>query len=161
MFYTSVKTIVPPEISLKIFADDIKIYARTARRHILQHTMQKFDEWCDSLDLKLSVEKCVVLHLGRRNAKHAYFINGLLVKKSESVENLGVTTTNSLKYSQHTYEIVKKAAKRSFFITRSFVIKDPEAYRRLFGTYVRGDCFKTQPFEIAITFFVAIARYPF
>ena len=51
--------------------------------------------------LTLNFLVCVVLHLGRRNVRQAYFINGKQARTRESLRDLGVMTTNTLKYSQH------------------------------------------------------------
>lgn len=74
----------------------------------LQRTMREFDAWSSAVDLKLSVEKCVVLHIGKGNRRH--FIDGRPVTPVDAVKDLGITTTPNLRYSEHTTDVSRRAA---------------------------------------------------
>ena len=51
--------------------------------------------------MNFNADKCKVLHIGYRNTKANYTLNGTQLKKVDSEVNLGVTTSSNLKPSQH------------------------------------------------------------
>ena len=96
LYTNSLAEVLQDPISFKTYADDTKICAKVnndddARQ--LQNAINDFHRWTKSLDLKLSVEKCVVMHCGNGNAKHDHFIEGQRLKAVGRVLDLGVITT--------------------------------------------------------------------
>lgn len=56
-------------ISYKTYADDTKMYAKVNSiddSKVLQRAIDDFYEWTKSFDLRLSVEKCLVMHCGKK-----------------------------------------------------------------------------------------------
>lgn len=139
LYINSLEYILPPTISTKVYADDIKIYARAdteSQRSLLQQTLNDFSQWCTALDLKLSVEKCAVLHFGHRNAHRTYAIYNQTIQSDTTVKDLGVVTLTSLKYSDHVNGVTLRASRRANWILRAFSLTDPALYIKLFTIYV-------------------------
>ncbi len=64
-----------------------------------------------------------VMHIGYRNEKAKYILNGTQLKSVDSQVDLGVTISNSLKLSQQCSEAIKRANKIIGLIGRSFEYK--------------------------------------
>ncbi len=63
------------------------------------------------------------MHIGYRNEKANYILNGTQLKSVDSQVDLGVTISNSLEPSQQCSEAIKKANKIIGLIGRSFEYK--------------------------------------
>ena len=124
---------------MKVYADDVKFYCvvnNVEDKEKLQGALDRFYEWTKQLDLKLSIEKCMVMHFGARNHNYVYTLCDQEIIKTTIVKDLGVLTTPDLKYSEHVKEIVTKASRRANWILRSFIVSEPELYIKLFNCYV-------------------------
>ena len=86
--------------------------------------------------MKLSIEKCLVMHCGKKNANYEYFIDGGKLNTTSRAKGLGVLMTPGFNYCEQTREAVNKAARQANFILRCFVLTDADVYMKLFQTYV-------------------------
>lgn len=140
LFYTnSIKSLLPENVKVKIYADDTKIYSivnNSDDARIFQEAVHSFYKWTVSLDLLLSLGKCNVMHYGRQNKRFPYFIDNQQIMPVNSVRDLGIILTPDLKFSEQAREVVNKASRRTNFILRSFTINKPEVYYRLFDVYI-------------------------
>lgn len=139
LYINSIMYIFPPSISVKIYADDVKIYSKadsSVERSTLQRALDNFAEWTADLDLLLTIEKCAVLHFGHGNPRHVYTIGGSPLRNVDTMRDLGVITSTKLKYTEHVTDVVLRATRRANWILRSFVLTDPAIYAKLFLTYV-------------------------
>ena len=62
---------------LKIFADDTKVYIPIESdddRLKLQKSIDELVKWSERWMIKFNSEKCKILHLGKDNPKHKYYI---------------------------------------------------------------------------------------
>ena len=50
--------------------------------------LNKFYEWANDLDLKLSLEKCTVFHMGYLNQRYNYTLGGIALQKTSLVRDL-------------------------------------------------------------------------
>ena len=104
LYTNSVGDVLPDGINFKVYADYIKMYTEIngyADAQKFQCALDKFYEWSNTLDLKLSVEKCSVLHIGHRNQRYDYTLNDTVLCKTVLVCDLGVKTGPTLKYPEH------------------------------------------------------------
>ena len=72
IYTNSIKDALPDGVAYKVYADNTKIYARVneaADHRKLQGAIDDFLRWTKSLDLILSVERCLVMHCGRKNQR--------------------------------------------------------------------------------------------
>ena len=139
MYTHSLKCITPQAVHVKIYADDVKMYIPVSDINniaIIQETLDKFLEWCEGLDLRLSVNKCAVLHFGHNNPSHTYTPGTEQLAAKSSIKDLGVLTTNMLNYTPRILEVVADASRKMIWIMRAFILKDPSLYVRLYKQYV-------------------------
>jgi len=115
------------------FADDTKIFGvvNSIEEHAgMQDDLNKLLSWSKEWQMLFNVEKCKVMHFGRRNASY----NQLASKSLDEVleeKDLGVTITCDLKTSQHcthAYNAKKKNKANRILgvINRSIVYKSKE-----------------------------------
>jgi len=133
------------ECGIKIFADDTKAYAEVDNsdesRVRVQNSIDRLAEWTDKWLLKFNSDKCKVLHLGKDNPLHEYFIgNGserCKIDTSDVERDLGVMVDGGLSFETHINVTVKKASKISGLLVRSISNKSKEIMVPLFKTLVR------------------------
>jgi hypothetical protein len=76
---------------------------------LLQCGLNKLGLWAEAWQLKISVPKCSVLHLGSANPGITYLLNNIALSISSSVRDLGVTIDTNLRFSMHINNIVARA----------------------------------------------------
>ena len=89
----------------------------------MQNNLDKLSEWGQTWQMSFNENKCKVMHIGYRNEKAQYSLNGTQLKSVDSEVDLGVTISNNLKPSQQCSEAIKKANKIIGLIGRSFEYK--------------------------------------
>ncbi len=65
--------------TIQIFADDIKIYRKVndiRDEMLFQEDLNKLHQWSVKWPLKFYATKCKVMHLGSKNSKAEYMMNG-------------------------------------------------------------------------------------
>ena len=85
------------------FADDTKIANSVVSNEQvieMQNNLNKLSEWGQTWQMNYNTDKCKVLHIGYRNAKANYTLDGNQLKKVDSEVDLGVTISCNLKPSQ-------------------------------------------------------------
>ena len=116
------------------FADDLKIY--DSNPEVVQDTIDLVYEWSVHWRLPLAQNKINVLHLGAKNTREKYYINGNLIEPREVIRDLGVMIDEKLNFECHINQQIAKASAISAKILRSFLFGTPEEYMALFNTYV-------------------------
>ena len=87
--------------------------------------------------MKFNVDKCKVLHIGKRNDHVQYSMNGQQLSAVTKEKDLGVIISNDLKPSQQCSEVVKTANKLVGFIGRVFENKSEKVMLNLYNSLVR------------------------
>ncbi len=129
-----------PDCTVKLFADDVKVYKeiRAARDRIaLQRSLTALCEWARCWELVLSIDKCLYLQLGYRDISFTYTLNAHLLQPCSSARDLGVAVQYNLKPGLYCTEIALKANTRCKLILKSFLARNPQNLARAFITYVR------------------------
>ena len=119
---------LPNGIVIKLFADDCKVYVALTKpdsSNKLSLALTNIFDWLRSWQLKLSYEKCAVLHLGSRNPRNDYYIGNTIVSRCGSYRDLGIIVDEKLNFREHCNSIIRKAYQRINIIFRSFVTSDP------------------------------------
>ena len=122
------------------FADDTKIantVVSSEQKKEMQNNLDKLSEWGQRWQMSFNENKCKVMHIGYRNDKTIYFLNGTQLKSVDSEVDLGVTISNNLKPSQQCSEVIKKANKIIGLIGRSFEYKSKNTILTLYTSLVR------------------------
>ena len=129
---------------IKLFADDTKIY-RTIKgeedTQALQDDLDVLSRWSEDWMLDFNIDKCKVMHCGRRNQGATYTLtqDGLVhqLKTTDQEKDLGVLVENTLKPTLHCHQSANKAAAALRRIRKAFVDFDSSSFRMLYTTYVR------------------------
>ena len=103
---------MPISISSPQLCDDSKLYMSFSNQsdaQILQESLNSLYKWTEQWQLKISIDKCAVLHLGHHNQKMQYFINNVPIPSVDCIRDLGVHIDNNLSFSAHISSIIKKA----------------------------------------------------
>ena len=67
--------------SILKFADDTKVLEKAdegSEIQTIQDDLDKLDSWAGAWQMAFNVNKCKVMRLGERNARHPYFLEGIM-----------------------------------------------------------------------------------
>ena len=102
--------------SVKIFADDTKVYREIKNDNDVKDLQNAIDEmynWTNKWLLKFNKQKCKIIHLGNNNVKNDYFIGNedqrIPLDKSDLEKDLGIHIDEKLNFKEHIKKTVKKA----------------------------------------------------
>jgi ribonuclease P/MRP protein subunit RPP40 len=94
------------------FADDTKcwkVVENDSDMAELQETLDRLIEWADKWGMSFNADKCKVMHIGLRNPRHPYFMNGVKLGTTEEEKDVGVYVNPTLKPSNHCKRVAEKA----------------------------------------------------
>ena len=145
IFINDIDNVCYGRTSLKLFADDAKLYSEIDLNHSsssLQTSLNNLAAWADAWQLLINVEKCFVLSTVRskrsnQSISNKYYLNGVLLTNNACVLDLGVTISSDLSYTTHVNNIVAKALQRSSILFRGFASRNLQLLRKAFVTYIR------------------------
>ena len=145
LFVNDITDCMADNVTVKLFADDAKIYTIIDDFNIssnqLQHSLDLVASWADQWQLKLSPLKCSVMRLtGNRSSSHhgpSYTVGAYCLPNVSQCTDLGVSYDNHLHFKSHVCSIVKKAAGRAKCILKCFSSRDKLLLARAFSTFVR------------------------
>lgn len=129
--------------SLKMFADDTKIWARIRSKQdscVLQADLDNLMRWSDEWMMKFNCEKCKVMHIGHDLDTEYYMTaSGITTKLDVITEerDLGIIIANNLKPSLQCSKAAAKAMSVLGMIARHFGRLDRQDFLLLYKTYVR------------------------
>lgn len=95
-----------------VYADDCKLYIPDSVDNYnvkLQEDLNALYSFMESRQLDLSVAKCSVLHVGKRNKNFLYYLNGTELKSETIIRDLGLHITRNLKLHAHVDIVVNRA----------------------------------------------------
>ena len=131
--------------SLKLFADDTKIYRSISSaddRILLQEDLDRLSLWSVKWQLPFNINKCKVIHIGHNNSQYKYTMystnketNEITGVKEEN--DLGVICDSSLNFSSHINECIRKANQRLGLIRRNFKFINEKSFLLLYTSLVR------------------------
>lgn len=87
--------------------------------------------------MTLNETKCTVLHIGNKNPRKPYFVNGNQLEVVEYQKDLGVYITSNLKWETHIISITKKTNSILYIIRKAFFYIDKTLFLKLYKTYIR------------------------
>jgi len=141
LYVNDVCAVATGDVKMKLFADDIKMYAEVLPvanpGNELSETLYSVNEWAKKWQLSLAIRKCAALSIGHNNPKCEYSIDDVALENVDSIRDLGVTMSGSLKSSLHCQNVAAKAMKVVGLLFRAFSTKDKNVLLKAFVTYVR------------------------
>ena len=142
-YINDVTDIFHDTVSIKLFADDIKIYMEienNSQTVIFQEYINVVSDWANKWQLKLSYNKCHHLRVALRKSDESacYLLNNVPLSRVTSCTDLDVCINSVLSVSEHINNVVVKAKRLTSLLLRSFLSKDPMLLiTKAFTVYVR------------------------
>ena len=138
-FINDVTDHLDPASSIKLFADDIKLYTsfNNISPSILQSQLDIIQSWSSLWQLRISHSKCSILTIGPHQQPNNFVIDNIKIAHVDHVCDLGVTIDFQLKFRNHISNIVSKANQCKSLILRSFLSRNPVNLIRAFKVYIR------------------------
>src|SRR6266516_3209982 len=122
------------------FADDSKLWgiAETTQYSMdLQQDLNVLGNWAVKNQMEFNVNKCKVMHIGKKNVKEEYSLMGELIPVTREEKDLGVFFSDSFKPSLNCNKVGKSANKTVGMITRNISSRNSEGMLILYKTLVR------------------------
>ncbi len=139
LYVNDVGTAIPPEVGLKMFADDIKLflsYRHAYERRVLQDSLRCLSVWCSDNQLVIQCLKCAVLTLGSSHTD-SYEIDSQPVVLVDAMRDLGITVDAALSFRVHISNIVRKAYQSLSLLFKCFYTDNLPALLLAYTSYVR------------------------
>ena len=133
------------ESSMKMFADDTKLYRVIKTNNdieTLQRDLDELSDWSSKWLLKFNAGKCKTMHLGYHNEDHQYTMktdsgDRINLETTTEEKDVGVWLANNLKPSYHCGKAAKKAMSSLGLVKRTFKYIDLHSLPKLYNSYVR------------------------
>ena len=147
LFVNDIVTCTDSSVSVKLFADDVKLYTVISDEFScdkLQISLDNIYSWSNHWQLKLSPSKCTVLHLKSGRSCHqdplcddGYSIGDSSLPVCSTVSDLGISYDNHFSFRPHIHNIVAKASLRAKLILKCFVSRNARLLTKAFCVFVR------------------------
>ncbi len=125
---------------IRKFADDCKI-AKVVKSEDdakeLQDDINTMNAWAKKWEMQFNVSKCKVLHIGKKNERFSYTIDGKRIEETEEEKDLGVLITTDLKPTRHCEKAAASANAALGMINKAFHYRTKATLIPLFKTFVR------------------------
>ena len=138
---------------VSLFADDSKIFSRIISEknsakakeegnyfmgnEVLQNDLNNIREWARRWKMEFNVDKCKIMHIGRSNPQHTYYMDEAELEKTVKEKDLGVLVESNLEFDQHIKGIVGRANRMLGLIKIGFACLDQEMFMNLYPVLVR------------------------
>lgn len=130
--------------SLKLFADDLKLYSAVSVSGpslSLQQSIDNLVTWSNDWQLPININKCSILSISKQRptgtATRTYNLGGSALATNQKVSDLGVHIDGQLSFKCHIGNIVAKAAQRVGIFFRGFSSRNLSLVRKVWSTYIR------------------------
>jgi len=126
--------------SLSIFADDTKTMQTVDTIEgtaSIDSDLERIEEWSIKNGMKFNVDKCCVMHCGRKNPERNYELYGTKLRKTTSEKDLGVIINCDMKFKDQVAAAAKKANRTLGMIKRNFECMKKDMFEVLYSTLVR------------------------
>lgn len=104
----------------------------------MQYHLDKLQAWSNKWLLRFKIDKCTTLHVGHRNPRSTYTMNGGDLKASETKKDLGVWVSTDLKPRIRIASVAAKGNKIVKLNRRNFTDIDEEMCKSLYCSLVRA-----------------------
>ena len=126
--------------SVLLFADDLKMIARSSTFEINQQDINRLVSWQHKWLLQFNTKdnKCKVIHAGKNNPFNPYFMGDVQLPDVESEKDLGVSITRNLDFNTHISSCINKANSLIGWVTRTFVSREEDVMLKIYKSMVRS-----------------------
>ena len=99
-------------------------------------TLNKLVAWANRWEMKFNVNKCGVMHIGKRNLECKYHMNDGWVKSTNEERDLGVLISKGLKFSRQCLMAKNKGNSILRIINRGVSYKYSKVISKLYRPYM-------------------------
>ena len=103
----------------------------------LQDDIDKLIGWSEEWNMLFNVDKCSVMHLGKKNDNHVYNMGNSSIKGTTLENDLGVLFDFNIKFSDQCAVAARKANRILGLIRRNILHKSKDVILRLYKSLVR------------------------
>ena len=103
----------------------------------MQADLNTLQKWSDKNEMPFNVTKCKVLHIGKKNYKFNYSINGITLTNTDEEKDLGVTFNENFSPTINCKKVCKSAESVIGLIKRNIKNRSMEGMLILYKTLVR------------------------
>jgi len=121
------------------FADDTKVLNVVSGINDvnkLQEDLKNLCEWSEDWLTLFNVDKCKVMHIGNKNGKAKYEMNGKLLEEVIEEQDLGVIMQNDMKCNSQCIKAVKTANRVLRMIKRTLTVRDKSIVLQLYKSWI-------------------------
>jgi hypothetical protein len=143
VYINDVISICCGETTVKLFADDLKLYSvynNTDNSVDLQLSIDNLVDWSNLWQLRINMNKCQVLSIRNKfnsNVSSHYSLNGFVLSSVIHANDLGVYVDSNVSFKHHIATIITKAYQRTGVFFRGFATRSFDIIRKTFITYIR------------------------
>lgn len=122
-----------------LFADDLKLLTAAKNCHIAQEDLDFLTTWQNTWLLKFNTKdnKCKVLHVGRTNPIHDYYMNSSVLPDTKLEKDLGVTVNDSLTWVTNIESAINKAKCMIGWVSRNVISRDKTVMLSIYKSLIR------------------------
>ena len=132
------------DCNVKVFADDTKAYQSVEseeNRIKLQKNIDNLVDWSDEWLMSFNTDKCKMLHLGKNNPQHVYYMkngeNKNILEKTRAEKDLGVVVDAELTFEDHMTGVVKRANRMAGLVMSTISFNDKKVLIPLYKAMIR------------------------
>lgn len=106
---------------------------------LLQDNILSLENWCDTNNMSLNVEKCNIVRYSPKNQiiQYPYMINNVALLSVDSINDLVVTFSSKLDFGSHIQRITNKSLRILGLINHIPLFNTPSIYKLLYFALVR------------------------
>jgi hypothetical protein len=141
IYINDITQIIPKEVSIKLYADDLKLYKSHNNKEIttmkLDEALVKLNSWAIKWGIDINFYKSFVLYIGKNNPKKEYAIGNNVIKETSCIKDLCILINKKLQFSDHISKVVKTAYFTMRCILKNFKSRSISIYLRVYTAYIR------------------------
>jgi len=102
----------------------------------MQDDLNTLFNWSQDWQIAFNIDKCKVMHIGRRNLQSKYFMNNMELEKIQEEKDLGIYVTDDLKWSKQCLYVYIKANRTLGMISKTICTRDKRMILNMYKTLV-------------------------
>ena len=108
---------------VSLFADDVKLIVDSEKVHLTQKDLDELDSWQRKWKLRFNTAdgKCMVLHIGKNNPRHTYFLDAVALPPVSLEKDLGLFIDENLNWKENIQKAVSKTKQTIGWVTRNVI----------------------------------------